>query len=159
MEEFPAVLPAPMQDKYSINPGEAVTRTEMESGPARQRREFTQVPTKIPVRWKFRQDQLALFQAWYRWKADEGGEWFTIDLLSGLGLVPHEARFVGQYKAPKRTEGGFFVDAELEVRELPVLTEPELDILLDTDLVDLQAAVARLHVLSNQTLFILLGAS
>ncbi len=158
LERWPATLPAPVLDPYKVRPGEAILRTEMESGPARQRREFTQVPSRVTVRWRLRNDQMALFEAWYAHKAKEGAEWFTIPLLAGLGLEDHEARFTKQYDAPKRVGNGWWVDAELEVRKRPVLTEPELDILLDTDLLDLQAAADNLHQLANVRLYQHMGA-
>ena len=96
---WPATLPLPTIEGYGVHPGEAIPRTEMEAGPARQRRRFTQAPSRISVRWVLRRDQFALFEAWYRWQAKEGGGWFTIDLLGGLGLVSHEARFTRQFTA------------------------------------------------------------
>ncbi|MDP7214891.1 MAG: hypothetical protein QF583_03050, partial [Rhodospirillales bacterium] len=83
---WPSTLPLPTIEGYGVHPGEAILRTEMEAGPARQRRRYTQVPSRITVRWLLRRDQFALFEAWYRWQAKEGGEWFSIDLLGGLGL-------------------------------------------------------------------------
>ena len=68
---WPATLPLPTIDGYGVHPGEAILRTGMEAGPARQRRRFTQVPSRITVRWTFRRDQFALFEAWYRWRARE----------------------------------------------------------------------------------------
>ena len=35
---FPKTLPYPTVQGYAIKPGEAIVRTEMEAGPARQRR-------------------------------------------------------------------------------------------------------------------------
>jgi len=51
---WPATLPLPTVEGYGIRPGEAILRTEMEAGPARQRKRFTQVPTRIAVRWLMR---------------------------------------------------------------------------------------------------------
>ena len=96
---WPKTLPLPTVDGYGVHPGEAILRTEMEAGPARQRRRFTQVPSRISARWLFRREQFALFEAWYRWHAKEGGEWFEIELMGGLGLVDHEARFTRQFEA------------------------------------------------------------
>ncbi len=96
---WPARLPLPTLEGYGVQPGEAVLRTEMEAGPARQRRRFTDVPSRIAVRWVLRPDQFALFEAWYRWVAAEGGAWFEMDLLGGLGLLPQEARFTRQFDA------------------------------------------------------------
>lgn len=159
MERWPDLLPAPLQDPFKIRPGEAISRTDVEAGPARQRREFTQVPSRINCRWRMTGYQLAVFEGWYKHKADEGGEWFIIPLLCGLGLLDHEARFVRQYDSPKRAGGGWYVDAEIEVRKRPTLTEPELSILLDTDLFDLQSAVGALVALADTDLHSLMGAS
>ncbi|MBL6934095.1 MAG: YcaO-like family protein [Alphaproteobacteria bacterium] len=120
---WPATLPLPSIEGYGVHPGEAILRTEMEAGPARQRRRFTSVPSRISVRWVLRRDQFALFEAWYRWHAKEGGEWFGIDLLGGLGLVTHEARFTRQFAARPLPGNRWEVTSELEIRERPVLTE------------------------------------
>ena len=149
---WPATLPLPTIDGYSIRPGEAIVRTEMEAGPARQRRRFTQVPSRIAVRWLLRQDQFALFESWYRWHAKEGAEWFEIDLLGGIGLSDHEARFTRQFEA--RPRGGVLweVISELEIRERPVLTEDALAIALDSDLAALLRDIDALHALVHGTL-------
>ena len=149
---WPTTLPLPTIEGYGVHPGEAILRTEMEAGPARQRRRFTQVPSRISVRWLFRRQQFALFEAWYRWHAKEGGEWFEIDLLGGLGLVAHEARFTRQFEA--RVRGGVLweVTSELEIRERPTLDEDALGIFLDSEPADLFASLDGLHGLVHQTL-------
>jgi len=149
---WPVTLPLPSIGGYSVHPGEAILRTEMEAGPARQRRRYTQVPSRISVRWTFRRDQFALFEAWYRWQAKEGGEWFEINLLGGLGLVVHEARFTRPFDARPRSGILWEVSSELEIRERPVLTEAALAIALDSDLAALFATVDRLHGLANTSL-------
>lgn len=144
---WPTTLPLPSVEGYGVNPGEAILRTEMEAGPARQRRRFTQVPSRITVRWLFRREQFALFEAWYRWQAKEGGEWFLIDLLGGLGLVEHEARFTRQFESRLKNALLWEVTSELEIRERPVLTEDALAVALDSDLAALFRDVDALHTL------------
>lgn len=144
---WPATLPLPTVEGYSVHPGEAVLRTEMEAGPARQRRRFTQVPSRIGVRWVFRREQFALFEAWYRWQAKEGAEWFAIDLLGGLGLVEHEARFTRQFESRLKNALLWEVTSELEIRERPVLTEDALAVALDSDLALLFRDIDALHAL------------
>ena len=61
MIAWPETLPLPTVEGYGIQPGDAILRTEMEAGPARQRRRFTQVPSRVSVRWIMRRDQFALF--------------------------------------------------------------------------------------------------
>lgn len=152
---FPELLPLPTFEGYGISPQEGVLRTEMAQGPARQRLQYTAVPESMPVRWRLTQWQYAIFRAWYKHKALRGAEWFTITLLNGLGMVAHEARFLGEgdkpYSAtPKR--GGregviWIVTATLEVRESPDLNEEILDLALVEDMDGLLAAMAGIHTL------------
>ena len=122
-EVWPDRLPLPTIEGYGIQPGEAILRTEMEAGPARQRRRFTDVPSRITVRWVMRAEQFLLFEAWYRWAAAEGGAWFEIDLLGGLGLLPQEARFTRQFEARPHRGRLWEVTSELEVRARPTLSD------------------------------------
>ena len=149
MIRFPATLPMPLAEPYAVKPADGVVRTDMEQGPARQRREFTQVPTKIPVKWRFTDAQFAVFDAWVQWKGKAGAEWFVIPLRSGLGVIDHVARFTKQYEAPLHSGLYWLVSMELEVRDRPVLSEAELDILLDSSWTDLSAAVTGVDVLAN----------
>lgn len=158
MIRFPATLPMPLAEPYAVKPADGVVRTDMEQGPARQRREFTQVPTKIPVKWRFTDAQYAVFDAWYQWKGKAGAEWFVIPLRSGLGVIDHIARFTKQYEAPLSSGGFWLVTVELEVRDRPVLSEAELDILLDSSWADLSGAVTGLDTLANITLSDQIGA-
>lgn len=149
---WPDRLPLPTIDGYGIRPGEAILRTEMEAGPARQRRRYTQVPSRITVRWVLRREQFALFEAWYRWTAKEGGEWFEIDLKGGLGLLPQEARFTRQFEA--RIVAGILweVRSELEIRERPTLSEGAMAILLEEDMQGLLGSIDAFHTLIHTTL-------
>ena len=156
---WPARLPLPTFDGYALEPESAVTRTDMESGPARQRRRFTQTPTRIPVRWRMSATDFATFEAWFRLKLDDGADWFAITLLGGIGIAAHEARFVGQgnasYKAVPGRSGAWIVTSVLEVRQRPMLDEGALEIVLDSEPPALFAAVGRLHVLVHARLLAL----
>jgi hypothetical protein len=149
---WPSTLPLPTIEGYGVHPGEAILRTDMEAGPARQRRRFTQVPSRISVRWILRRDQFALFEAWYRWHAKEGGAWFDIDLLGGVGVTVHEARFTRQFEARIRSGVLWEITSELEIRERPVLSEDGLAIALDSDLAALFVSIDRLHGYVHGTL-------
>ena len=149
---WPTTLPLPTVDGYSIHPGEAILRTEMEAGPARQRRRFTQVPSRVNVRWIMRRDQFTIFEAWYRWFAKEGGSWFEIELLGGLGLLKQEARFTRQFQAQLLNGVLWEIQSELEIRERPVLEKNALAILLTEDFDKLITTIGNLHQLVNQHL-------
>ncbi len=149
---WPDRLPLPTLEGYGVQPGEAVLRTEMEAGPARQRRRFTDVPSRIAVRWVLRPDRFALFEAWYRWVAAEGGAWFEMDLLGGLGLLPQEARFTRQFEARPHRGLLWEITSELEVRARPTLSEGGLALVLVEDIDGLNAGIEALHTLVHETL-------
>lgn len=152
MIAWPETLPLPTVEGYGIQPGDAILRTEMEAGPARQRRRFTQVPSRVSVRWIMRRDQFALFEAWYRWQAKEGGAWFEIELLGGLGLLTQEARFTRQFQAQLLGGTLWEIRSELEIRERPVLDEGLLNLLLSEDAQGIITAGENLHIFVHQTL-------
>ncbi len=149
---WPEPLPLPTIEGYGIQPGEAIVRTEMEAGPARQRRRFTNVPSRIAVRWIMRAEQFLMFEAWYRWTAAEGGAWFEIDLLGGLGLLPQEARFTRQFEARPYRGRLWEVTSELEIRSRPTLGEAALTVLIVGDAPGLIASIDGLHTLIHETL-------
>lgn len=143
---WPDTLPLPTVDGYNIQPGEAILRTEMEAGMARQRRRFTDVPTKVSVRWIMRRDQYAVFEGWYRWNAKEGANWFTVKLLGGLGLLEQEARFTRQFSSRLIGGGNLWeITSELEIRERPVLSEDAMEIVLTNSVQSLFATVNQFH--------------
>ena len=151
-EVWPDRLPLPTIESYGIQPGEAILRTEMEAGPARQRRRFTNVPSRITVRWVMRAEQFLLFESWYRWAAAEGGAWFEIDLLGGLGLLPQEARFTRQFEARPYRGRLWEVTSELEVRARPTLSDGGLALVLNEDVPGLIGSIDSLHTLVHETL-------
>ena len=150
---WPSTLPLPTVQGYGVQPGEAILRTEMEAGLARQRRRFTDVPTKVSVRWIMRRDQYAIFEGWYRWHAREGASWFAITLLGGLGLLEQEARFTRQFSSRLLAGGTLWeITSELEIRERPVLDEGLLNLLLSEDAQGIITVSNSLYVLVHQTL-------
>ena len=151
-EVWPERLPLPTIEGYGIRPGEAILRTEMEAGPARQRRRFTNTPSRITVRWVMSAEQFQLFEAWYRWAAAEGGAWFEMDLLGGLGLLPQEARFTRQFDARPWRGLLWEVTSELEVRARPTLSDGGLALVLAEDIDGLNAGIEALHTLVHETL-------
>ncbi|MBC44156.1 MAG: hypothetical protein CML19_18215 [Pusillimonas sp.] len=141
-ENYPSLLPAPRQSGYSIQPGEAVARTDMERGSARQRRTTLSATDEIKVQFLFSRYELSLFEGWYKHKADEGAAYFAIPLLTGMGMVTMQARFK-RLEQERPLPGKLFwtVDATLEVRDRPVLSEEAIDVALSEDLEGLLSAI------------------
>ncbi len=149
---WPSTLPLPTVQSYAVQPGDAVVRTEMEAGLARQRRRFTDVPSMIGVRWLFTRNQFAVFEAWYKLYAKEGAEFFDIDLLGGIGITTHTARFTRQFDA-KLFNGLFWeVTSQLEIRERPTLDAEAMEILLENPPEPLFTTINAFHLLIHTSL-------
>ena len=150
-------LTLPTISGYGIEPQEGVARTDMDSGPARHRRRWTRTPTNFPVVWKFTRYQLAIFEGWYYNDAAEGAAFFNIPLLSGLGLVTHEARFRGPYKSSPWNGSAdanaewWRISATLEIRDRPVLDAGATAIVIDSDISLLFATIdAFTHLVEHE---------
>lgn len=153
--KWPAQLPNPTISGYGLSPTEAILRTEMTSGPARQRRRYTQTPTTISVRWIMRDDQFSIFEAWYRNQdyADEGGAWFDIVLYGGGGAESQEARFLEPFQARPVAFSYWEITASLEVDKRPLLSNNVLAILLmGITIEQLEAMAEILRVSAHVTL-------
>ena len=139
--QYPSYLPGVLLDSYGIQTVEPMQRTQMDSGRARQRRRFTNVPQMVTVGWVFTQQEAALFEAWHRWELKDGAEWFEIELSTPYGYQPYLCRFTRIYQGGKP----FAVidwthSAELEIKErktLPVEYLAAQEFVLNSDLFDL----------------------
>lgn len=131
---WPAAIPLPTLSGggYVITPQEGVTRTDMEIGPARARRRSTSTPWRLKLRWHLTRLELALFEGWFRSYAAEGAAYFSMTLISGVGLETHEVRFFKPYETPAHSGELWLVTAEVESRDPPALDQGGLDTLLDT---------------------------
>lgn len=119
MATWPNTLPQPLASGYSIQPQQAFIRTDMDQGPARQRRRFTTTPSSYDVQWLMTEAEFAIFESWYRDEADDGAAWFTIGLNNGKGLQNVEARFQQPWVAASASTK-YQVSATLEVRNRPI---------------------------------------
>jgi hypothetical protein len=125
MPSYPSQLPLPMQDGYALQHQSPFTRTEMQSGRARQRRTFTSVPSSASVTWFFTSDvQCQLFEGWFRddLGAKDGENWFDMPLQTPLGVYQYQCRFVDMYQGPSLAAfNKWQITASLEIRERPIL--------------------------------------
>lgn len=113
---FPPSLPGMLMRNYSLKPLNNVSRTEMESGPARMRRRYISVPTEVSVRWLFSRAELNTFQTFYREQIFDGAAWFNIKVVDGRGEGTFKARFKEPYRAATEArEHLWSVEATLEV--------------------------------------------
>lgn len=94
-----------------------LARTDMEAGPARQRRRFTTGPKTLEASWVLSAAQLALFETFHDVTVEGGSAWFTMPVpIGGLNSV-RTVRFVEGYEVRAAArEFSYEVSAKLEVR-------------------------------------------
>lgn len=88
---YPEGLPCPLRESYARTPVNNIRRTPTDSGRARQRIEFPNVPDTIQLTWIMTAPQAMLFEAWVAQVVGAG--WFTMELLSPMGFNDEEIRF------------------------------------------------------------------
>ena len=126
MANIPSIIPACAVDGYKISPQNATVRTEMETGPARQRRLSASMPTQLSVKWILTRFEMKIFEAWFRHIIFDGTAWFVMSVDNGLGLTETDCRFIGPYTVELAAKGIYNVSATLEVRDMPVMSKEEL---------------------------------
>lgn len=116
-------LPLPLQDGYGFKPVSPLLRTQLSSGRARQRRQYTSTPTQASVTWMFTTDaQAQLFEAWYRDIISDGAAWFLMRLQTPLGVESYKCRFTDIYDGPVLVAPIYWrFSATLELWERPLL--------------------------------------
>lgn len=136
---YPEGLPCPLRESYAFTPVNNIRRTNMDSGRARQRIEFRNVPTMVQLSWIMTEVQARLFEAWTAQIVGAG--WFTMELLTPLGFNAHEVRFTETPVGGELT-GKFLWKYRVvcEVRNRPLLdpgwAELLPDFVLDADIFD-----------------------
>jgi len=119
MPSYPATLPGPLVESYSLTPVEQTVRTDMETGAARVRRRTAARNDMVDVSFVFTDANFLGFRTWFDDAStgiSGGASWFDITLAVGKGgATAEQARFKGAWKAAR--DGRFWkVSAQLEIR-------------------------------------------
>ena len=93
MIKYPDSLPRGLHNGRSYQTVSPLKRSELSSGRARQRRNFTSVPTMASISWIFNSAQAQAFEAWWRDQLIDGSQWFECPLETPLGYQDYTARF------------------------------------------------------------------
>lgn len=127
---YPEGLPCPLRENYAFTPVNNIRRTNMDSGRARQRIEFRNVPTMVQLSWIMSSPQATLFEAWAAQIVGAG--WFTMTLLTPLGFEDQEVRFTETPVGGELT-GKFLWRYRVvcEVRDRPLIGLDWIEILPD----------------------------
>jgi hypothetical protein len=149
---WPSQLPAPLMETHGLQLKPALIRSEIERGAPAQRRRFQQTPTDVPFSCILARDQLAIFEAWVEYRARNGARWFSIDLVSGMGFSPHEARILSIEQYKELTPNRWRVNGVFEVRDREILTSDQLDLALEEDPYELLEAFGDFHTFVHSEL-------
>lgn len=121
--EYPVGVPLPLRADYAFESTNNISRTEMQSGRARQRVEFEDVPDMLNLKWNLTSPQSSLFSVWARKVVGAG--WFKMKVLTPLGFENLELRFTERVQGPALSgRSAWDWSAKVEVRETPEL-DPE----------------------------------
>lgn len=157
---WPGFFPLPKLATYQTSNDNAVLRSQMEGGPARQRRVFTQVPAQYRATFIFDNVSYTAFRGFWKFTLNEGADFFEIQLDLDIGLTTESARFIQPYTARKISNSHWSVDGILEVEDPTIVSEELLELIIElgetavedlqeiaqdlTDLETLQAALTAL---------------
>lgn len=101
---YPAILPLPIRDGYTVNPVNKIRSTDMDVGRAVQRWEFDDAPLYVEASWVLTTPESQLFIAWVNQVAKAG--WVNMRLVTSMGIenlvvrfrsTPEPGVLVGQY--------------------------------------------------------------
>lgn len=121
--QYPKSLPLGLHSGRSYQLVSPLQRSDLDSGRARQRRRFTNVPEGASVSWLFSSAQARAFIVWWREQLVDGSQWFEMPLdHPSLGLTEYTCRFTDVYKGPARVGPDHWsITAELELRERAIM--------------------------------------
>lgn len=116
---YPEGLPRGLHSGRSYQLVSPLMRSDLDSGRARQRRRFRDVPEGAQVAWLFSSVEVRAFISWFRDQLTDGVLWFECPLdHPALGLTYYTCRFTDVYKGPSRVGPNLWsITAELELRE------------------------------------------
>ena len=100
---YPAQLPNTLRDGHTLKPASPFSRTELASGRARQRREFSSVPVFGTWDFLFTSPQAQLFESWFKNVISDGVSWFNIPRKTPMGMRLLVCRFTSMYSGPTLT--------------------------------------------------------
>jgi len=123
--KFPANLPAPLLSGYGLKQQSNLLRTKMDSGHARVRRRFKSVPTIMSASWSLKKDEAAAFEGFIEHALQGGASWFLMDILTPLGMVEHEVRFINSPLEDYKPLSAIWWEysAQIEIKQREIISE------------------------------------
>lgn len=128
MNEYPSrLIPLPLIEGYTIVEPARVQRTEMQSGYIRQRKTASHSFYTYNVSFSFSEKEFGIFEAWKKYKINDGTDWFPMPLKTPLGVRVVNVRFIQPIQTQVLPKGRYIITAVLETDNYPTMSEKELD--------------------------------
>jgi hypothetical protein len=125
--KFPSNLPAPLLSDHSLKQQSNLLRTKMDSGHSRVRRRFKSVSTVNKASWLLKNAEAAAFEGFIEHALYGASAWFLMDVLTPLGMVEHEVRFITSpmedYKALNALWWQY--SAQIEIKQRAIISEEQ----------------------------------
>lgn len=94
---WPSFLPIPLRQGHAYVQSDLVQRSEMEGGPTRLRKKYSDGPRQFTIGFLLdSRQQWALFEAFYEYDLLQGSLEFYLPVNTGAGVVSRRAIFLGQ---------------------------------------------------------------
>jgi len=118
---WPDSFPLAKLSTYNSKRDNGFLRTEMEGGPSRQRRAFSQVSDRYNTELIFTNDEYFVFRGFFKHILNEGADIFQMKLDLDVGLTDEIVRFIGPYTSRKMSHTHWSVAGVLEVQNPTII--------------------------------------
>lgn len=142
MPTFPATLPSPRAEGYTLSVPRHGLRSTIEAGEVRVRRRTAPRNGQAAASWSLSTSELAAFRAW---AIGDGLDWCDITLAGPMGTETMSARLAGAWSARLAAPGTWTVSATLDIRQINLLDGEYLTAHLSYDPDALSGALSALH--------------
>lgn len=114
---WPAGLPGPVLDGFTVKRKSALRQAEMEVGPNRQRRLTSTRTRTVTARWIFTDTQSVTFETFFDTTLHSGADWFNVAWRLADGRQTRQVRFQnGEFESAPQGGRVYQVTATLDWR-------------------------------------------
>lgn len=124
---YPENLPQPQLKALTFKQQSNLLRTIMDSGRARVRRRFQSVPTSMTATWRCKNSDAAAFEGFITHALHDGSAWFTMSIITPLGMAEHEVRFITSPLEDYKPLSAIWwqYKAQIEIKRRQVISEQQ----------------------------------
>jgi hypothetical protein len=116
------LLPLPLLAAHSVHKKSGLLTTKMDSGYARRRRRFNNVPIPVPIQLSMSSDEYAVFEGWFDREVNGGVERFIMPVKTATGIQYQIAEFDSDgYKAVPKSATRWIITAKLLFKKIDLL--------------------------------------